>query len=464
MGWSWVATVSVAGTSVAFIVGLLARRFAVAPGWGAQRLFARVAFTAAGAIGANVINTLDVGDATAEFWTRVQLAFLLLHASAWLRFAALDLKRPLRWDRWPLFAFTAAAAASLVPGVAFTGAVTRHRSAALGVHYIDVTPTALGVVVMAGVVGMGVVIVRRYVLAWRAGNRSAGIVAAALAALGLMGVNDALVTSGAWEGVYLIDVGFLIPIVAVARDLTARFAAEARERHVLHERLEALVDARTRALQEASQELVSSERMAGIARLASGVAHAINNPAAALRTNVHFLLDTMKVGEPVSAEAITTLADTRDLTERIADFVRRLVDASRVAGTEPRYEATAIVRPAALEAGARRAALLPAAAVSVDVPADLRVAMDPPVLTQVLGMLLQVCSRGGSRGVEIDAEKAGGDLRIRVKAPLSEAGGPDDALDRTLAVASGIAAVYGGSVATEADAARQRIVLTLRAR
>jgi signal transduction histidine kinase len=351
-----------------------------------------------------------------------------------------------------------------VPGLAFTGAVARHRSGALGVHYVDVTPTALGAVMMAGIVGMGVVIVRRYVLAWRAGNPSAGIIAAALAALALIGVNDALVTSSLWHGVYTIDVGFLIPIVAVARDLSARFAAEARERYLLHERLEALVGARTRALQEASQELVSSERMATIARLASGVAHAINNPAAALRTNVHFLLDMMQVGEPVPAEAMATLADTRDLTDRIADFVRRLVDASRVARTEPRYEATAIVRPAALEAGARRAALLPAGAVGVDVAEDLRVAMDPPVLTQVLGMLVQVGSRSGSRGAEIDAEKAGGDLRIRVKAPLSEADGCDDALDRTLAVASGIAAVYGGSVATEADAARERIVLTLRAR
>lgn len=460
---TWVAAVSVASAAVALHMGLLSLRFGAAPGWRAQRTFAWVALTAAGAIATNVVNTLPAGDAVVLWFTRVQLAVLLLHAAAWLRFASLQLDRPMRWERWVMRAYLAAAPLCLVPGVAFGGVVQHHRIERLGVEYADVPPTPLGAAFMVGIVAMGAVVLARYHAAWRRGSRSAGVVAASLAALTLMGVNDALTTSGLLPGVYLVDLGFLVPIAAVAYDLTARFAREARDLAVLRDRLEALVDARTSALREASQELIASERTTAMARLSAGVAQEIDSPAAALGANLGHLLRVLRPGEPVSAEARATLEDVRTLAERIVGCVRRLVDASRVTGAGPRRGAEASLAQAVDQAVdlARFTSEAPRAArVRVEVPGDLRVAMDDSTLTQLLGILLRWAARHGSP-VIVEARRDGGVVRLRVVAPTAAEPPPDDAAARELATVAGLAAIYGGTAAREEGSLGVGAVVTL---
>jgi C4-dicarboxylate-specific signal transduction histidine kinase len=323
----------------------------------------------------------------------------------------------------------------------------------------------VGVAFIAGILAMGALVIARYVRAWRQGDRSAGLVAGSLLALSLIGLNDALVTSGVLHGVYLIDVGFLIPIAAVAHDLTTRFAVEARERRRLQAHLEAQVAARTRALEEATRELATSERTSAIARLASGVAHAINSPAAALGTNLRFLLGSLRRGEPASEDAMDTLEDARELTERIGEFVRRLSDASRLAGTEPHLEAISPVASTARHAVAFGwASEVSPAAVTLDLPEDVHVSMDAPVLVQILRMLLRVTSGDGRLPVRMEARCSGSDVTLDlVAADPGEAGAPARAGERELDVAAGLAGIYGG-VVSQAPGPEGRRVVSLRCR
>jgi C4-dicarboxylate-specific signal transduction histidine kinase len=326
-----------------------------------------------------------------------------------------------------------------VPGLAFTGAVVHHPVALLGLRYADLPPTGYGVALMVGLLALAAVVVGRYVRAWRLGDRAAGVVAVAIVATCLMGANDALVTSGVMPGVYLVDLGFLVPIAAVGHALAARFASEARDLGELRDRLEALVRERTVALERTTRGLVDSERMAAMARLAAGVAHEINNPAAALGANLRYLSEGLRAGEPVPEDAMETLADAGALIERISGYVRHLVDASRLAGAAPRFGAVASLARAVGDA-----VFLGPHGIRVEVPADLRVAIDPEVLAQALGMVLRAVSRDFARPLRIAARQEGGTARLLVTLadpalpPVAGQGARAD-----LIVAAGLLGIYG---------------------
>jgi PAS domain S-box-containing protein len=73
-------------------------------------------------------------------------------------------------------------------------------------------------------------------------------------------------------------------VVQFRRDITARKRAEEElARH--RERLEALVEERSRELQEAQQELVRSERLAAIGQLTGTVSHELRNPLGTIRSS-----------------------------------------------------------------------------------------------------------------------------------------------------------------------------------
>ena len=438
---TWIAATSLAAAAVALAIGVGALQVGSAPGWRPLRAFAWVAFSAGACIAANLVNTLPAGDTTVVWLTRLQLAALLLHAAAWLRFASLQLAFPLRWERWVLVAMVAAAPTCLVPGLAFTDAVVHHQVNLLGVGYADLPPTLYGVALMAGTLAMAAVVIGRFVHAWRMGDGRAGVVAGAIALACLMGANDALVTSGLLPGIYLVDLGFLVPIAAVARALAARFASEARDLGELRDRLEALVRDRTVALERTTRGLVESERMAAMARLSAGVAHEINNPAAALGANLRYLAENLRAGEPVPADAMESLADSGALIARISGYVRHLVDASRLAGAAPRFGAVASLGRAVGDA-----MFLGPHGIRVEVPVDLRVAIDPEVLTQALGVVLRTLSRDFSRPLRVTARREGTVAHLAVArsppstlppAPASEAAQND------LAVAAGLLGIYG---------------------
>jgi two-component system, NtrC family, sensor kinase len=144
----------------------------------------------------------------------------------------------------------------------------------------------------------------------------------------------------------------------------------------------------TKRLGEAREQLAGSERLASIGRLAAGVAHEIGNPIAAIM-GMHDILEDGDLALDTRADFLRRM---RKETERIHLVVRDLLEYARpetgpLAGSanvsaaiaEVVDDALSLVRPQKEWRGIT---------LDVDVDADLRVAISPQRLTQVLLNLL----------------------------------------------------------------------------
>jgi len=90
--------------------------------------------------------------------------------------------------------------------------------------------------------------------------------------------------------------------------------------------LEQRVEERTRELRETQDQLVVSEKLASLGKMAAGVAHEINNPLTTILINTHLLLE--RSGRDADeAEALNLIADE---TTRCAGIVRGLLDFARL--------------------------------------------------------------------------------------------------------------------------------------
>ncbi len=413
---NFAATISVAAAAIALLAGAMSRRLSLAPGWRDQHGFSFVAFSAAAYAVCNLATALALPDPVVTTTSRFQVASAMLLAWAWLRYARTfhpreqDVLAP-----WLGRALLALAALALVPGVVFTGAVASHAVPALGVVYRDAVPTPVGELVLTVPFLAAIVALARFLRALRAGVRHSGIHALALVALILFGVNDALATAGVLGTPYLLDTGVVVPIVAVYWTITARFVDNARALHSMRARLEDLVAARTRELADAQAALLRSEKLAALGRFASGVAHEVSSPAAAVTANLRYLQGARGPGAE-RGDAPEVLQDALASMERINGLVRKLVDAGRVASATPGGTASLAdaVRRAAEELRRRPAPV----EVSTAVPDDLHVAAGGDTLAEVLSVLLVNASdaapadRAGR--VAVSAERRGARIRLVV--------------------------------------------------
>ncbi len=89
--------------------------------------------------------------------------------------------------------------------------------------------------------------------------------------------------------------------------------------------LERRVEERTRELRETQDQLVVSEKLASLGKMAAGVAHEINNPLTAILLNSHLLLERPGL-DPDEEEALKLIADE---TTRCAGIVGGLLDFAR---------------------------------------------------------------------------------------------------------------------------------------
>jgi len=181
-------------------------------------------------------------------------------------------------------------------------------------------------------------------------------------------------------GRYLVSRLVLRPVerlVAVADavaagDFAARApAAETRDFQVLAERLNRMTD----HLLDAQSQLVRSEKLASIGRLAAGIAHEVGNPLGAIGTYVEVLRRRGADGEVVAGL-------TREL-DRIDQIVRGLLDYAR-----PQEEPLAPLDPVAVLRGAH--ALLEAQGALKAVRADLEIAAGVPHILGRAYLLEQV--------------------------------------------------------------------------
>ena len=401
-------------------VGLISRRLAHAPGSGEQRWFSVVAFSSATYALGNLSTTLPAAPLVVVWLSRLQVAALAIHLWGWIRFSRVFLgTAPGRWERFAEHALLAAAPLAFVPRFVCEGTVVDRPFAPLGVVYRQALPTVTGDLVFAALFLAGLALAARFLRASRRGVRHAGLLAAALGALLVLSLSDALATSFLLPLPFLLDSGFAVPVLAIAWMIASRFVESTRALEALRQELVSDVEARTRELSSALESLHQAEKLASLGQFASGVAHEVNNPAAVVSASLRFLTEEARTpAVRLSAEAEEALADARTAMERITALVRKLVDAGRIAvapaGSASAEVCASIEKVVGLQPPGVRSAVRVDGAAARDALVPLR----PDALEQVVETLLRNASdaipAGRDGRIEIQAERRDGTVRIVV--------------------------------------------------
>jgi signal transduction histidine kinase len=411
------ATIAIASAALSFGVALVSRRISRAPGSGDQRWFAVAAVSAGTYALCNLGTTLAWPAAAVAWLSRVQVASVVVSLWAWAHYAnALLARRPGRGERVALALLFALAPAALVPGVMFGGGVVDRPFAPLGVVYRQSVSTPSGDALMVGLVAVALLLLVRFLRAWRAGAPHGGLTAAAFLVLILFGANDALAVAGL-DVPFLLDTGVSVPVLAMGWVITSRFVDSAREIERLRGDLAAEVETRTKDLAATLGALHQAEKLAALGQFASGVAHEVNSPAAVVTANLHYLAGATGAGA-LPPDAGEVLGDALAAMRRINDLVRKLVDAGRIAAVPGGVSSAAVsevVAKAAAEARVRGGGHL---TVVEAVPPGVAVRARRESLEQILAGLLanaaDAIPRGREGRIEIRVERAGGKVRIAV--------------------------------------------------
>ncbi len=163
------------------------------------------------------------------------------------------------------------------------------------------------------------------------------------------------------------------------------------------------LEAANRELQEAQAALVRSERLAGVGRLAAGLAHEVGNPLAA----VLGMVELLQQGLGDSALEQDLLRRARRELERIHIILRALLDHARAGPGRPAaVDLGAAAREAAGTVGHRPERRGAAIEVRGD-GAPCLVWMEPDKLHQVLvNLLVNAVDAAGAGGVWLEVEQA----------------------------------------------------------
>jgi len=411
--------ISTASAATAIALGLVTLLVSRARSWRSLRWFSGVSFASAGYAIGNVATSAGLSAEVVVRFSRVQTCAAVMLFWFWLGLIDwLAGRSPGALERRLRLAVPVAAALALVPGLAFGGQVVDRPFAPWGLVYRDAIPTPFGAFLFFGPLLGGLVAVARL---WRArlALRHGDVVTGAFVLMIALGTNDALGASLLIQTPYLLDVGFLLPVGALAFTVARRLADDAEALEALRGRLEALVAERTQALTQALDALHQAEKLAALGQFAAGVAHEVNNPASVVISNLHYLAETgAEDGAP--AEAQTAMAEALEAMQRINGLVRKLVDAGRLArtpGASDRAQLLQVARQAVDEARLRTGERV---AFSIEIPPAAQVAVRTEVLHQILSSLLlnagDAIPPGRPGRVEVGAGPAeGGQLRITVR-------------------------------------------------
>lgn len=93
--------------------------------------------------------------------------------------------------------------------------------------------------------------------------------------------------------------------------------------------LEEMVEQRTQELRAAQAQLIRSEKLAALGRLAAGIAHEVNNPLQPILNCLEVAIEDVERGERVDTEVLR-VAETE--VQRIKTIVTRLLDFARPGG------------------------------------------------------------------------------------------------------------------------------------
>jgi len=413
------AAISLAAALVGLVIAGLALGIGSAPRWRRYRLLYLIALFAAAYCGLDVISTLELQPALMVRLGGLQSTMGALHVVMWVVYCDRQLERPVarRWQNAARAALAILGVGWMVPGLLLDGSTTRFPFDALGVTYQYPNPNAFGIVVFALEVTCLTIAFGRFLRAARGGYEEGYAHAAAIGLELVAGIHDTAVTVGLIQGPFVLSLSFIGAVGAIGVLLTRAFVADARELDAMTHHLEHLVDERTKELVAAEGALVRAEKMAALGQLSAGVAHEINNPAAAVAGNLEYLREELENGR-VGDEALECIDDSLQAIDRIARIVRQLLDIGRAAATAPASDATNVSRVVEHALRSAHASLPPRAVVSTEIDSELFARADEASLVQIVGNLIknagQAVSDLASGRIVVRAVESGDDVIISV--------------------------------------------------
>ncbi|MBK8172382.1 MAG: hypothetical protein IPK60_18855 [Sandaracinaceae bacterium] len=383
------AVVAIFAAAVGFVVAALTLGFSMAPGWREKRWFSVVSLSQGAYSAFNTIFTLHgVSDGVNISVSRVQMSCAYVFGATLIVYTVRRLGKALSVVDKVLIGLTCAAiVAAYIPNGLYTNIVDHEYVPALGLTYAIVRPTTFGAVLMSLIAIDICAALAHFLAAARNGVQGLAAPCTGLGISLLVALCDVFTSSGLLPFPYLADVGFMIFIALIGVEMVQRFVEGAKSLERLTERLEVRVKERTLELNSMHSQLLRAEKLAAIGQLSAGVAHEINNPAAAIEANLRYLDRALLEEYEFPEDARDCVDESLMGVQRIARIVRQLLDAGRSASQTQGHEYPLCQ---AIDAAARAACTATRRHVEIDIRVsnELIVAGDQQLLEQVFANVL----------------------------------------------------------------------------
>lgn len=400
------AVLSVVAAVNGIAIAALAWRVGAVPNWTHKRLFAFVMLCASTYCACDVLTFEALTPAHFVALIRIQGAAATLHVAAWFvyTFSYLGIRRP-RTRTAVVAAAVFIAALWLVPGLMVTDRIGQFSVDWLRATYRVQTTTTLGTASfaidsLAMIFPLVLYIRRRHQIDdayLHAGVLIVGLVCA---------LSDVIVAVYELHAPFTLPLGCLVSIVALGTTHTRAFIDSARARDELTKQLQELVAQRTNQLHAAEGALVQAEKLVAIGKLSAGVAHEVNNPAAAISANLDYLRESVERGI-LPPDALDCIDESSEAVQRIAKIVRQLLDSARAAAT-PQGGGASIHRAIAQALATVKPQLKARVQVEVDVAPSVFARGDEASLVQIFANLVS----NGAQAIPLGQEHA----RIQIRA------------------------------------------------
>jgi PAS domain S-box-containing protein len=235
-----------------------------------------------------------------------------------------------------------------------------------------------------------------------------------------------------WADTTLKDAeGDIIGVLAVGKDITEHYEADEALKEY-SERLEQMVEERTKDLGEVQERLIRQQKLAALGQMAGGVAHELRNPLSVISNAVYFLESNLIHPDGKVSEYLGIINAELYNAEKI---ITDLLDFSKV--TEPNRKAVAaneIIRNVLGKYPAPREITI-----SIQLPENLpQLYVDPHQIEQVFGNLFTnayqamapdlMRSRGNEGILTVEGRATEGEVLLEVRD--SGCGIPEASMER----------------------------------
>ncbi|CAN5494361.1 hypothetical protein BH09MYX1_BH09MYX1_41630 [soil metagenome] len=261
------ATTSLCAAALGFLFTALTLVVSASPGLRSVRIFSVSCLCGALYGICTALMALSSSPEVGVLSMRFGLMLAGFHAAAWFVYRIRREQRAMtRLERAVLVALVVVALAALIPG-AYTGAPWRHEVPLVGVVYQDAHATWLASAAMTFDWLVVVWMFVRAVHLRRSGSPTHGAEIIGLGALLASAAHDSLVSMDLLPTPYMLDLGYVVLVVAMAFALT---------RHFVNRSI--ALEASSQELAATQKELVARERLVALGEMSAVVAHEVRNP------------------------------------------------------------------------------------------------------------------------------------------------------------------------------------------